>query len=272
MRFTDLDLPAPLRDALTTRGYLEATPVQSDGPSSWPPPASSRFRSSASCSGSSPAPGCAPWRAWAACPSARRLARWRAARTWWWAPRGGSATTSSAARCTSRRSRRWCSTRPTRCSTWASATSSTVLDKRCPAARRTLMFSATLPARSCASRAQWMRDPARVSATPPHQAHARHRVPDRPRHRRARARARRGQRAAPHEAPAAIVFCATREGTNRLAASPARAGLPLRGPERRAHAARAHPRAPGPARRQREGPRGHGRGRPRPRPPRRRRW
>ena len=30
MRFTDLDLPAPLRDALTSRGYLEATPVQSD--------------------------------------------------------------------------------------------------------------------------------------------------------------------------------------------------------------------------------------------------
>jgi superfamily II DNA/RNA helicase len=50
----------------------------------------------------------------------------------------------SAAASTSRAWRRWCSTRPTACSTWASSRTSSTSSRRTPATRQTMLFSATL--------------------------------------------------------------------------------------------------------------------------------
>ena len=40
---------------------------------------------------------------------------------------------------------RWCSTKPTACSTWASSTTSPTVARQCPKERQTLLFSATYP-------------------------------------------------------------------------------------------------------------------------------
>ena len=45
------------------------------------------------------------------------------------------------------RARRWCSTRPTRCSTWASCPTSSGSCAKTPETRQTMLFSATMPAR-----------------------------------------------------------------------------------------------------------------------------
>ena len=78
----------------------------------------------------------------------RRCARsspaWSTARTSWSARPAASSTTWGAAAWSWTRSTRWCSTKPTACSTWASPTTS----PRSPRARRerqTLLFSATYP-------------------------------------------------------------------------------------------------------------------------------
>ena len=109
--------------------------------------------------------------------------------------RAGCATISSAATSTSRPCAPWCSTRPTRCSTWASARTSSSSSTPRPAERRTLLFSATIPKRDRGPRQAL---PARRAAHR-HRRRARgarrHRVP-RPAHRPERARARGRQRAA----------------------------------------------------------------------------
>jgi ATP-dependent RNA helicase DeaD len=91
-----------------------------------------------------------------------------------------------------------------------------LLVKRCPAARRTLMFSATLPADIVRLANTWMREPVRISATPPHQAHRdieyrAHLIAEREREH-AVVNVLRAS-----DSPGSIVFCNTREGTNRLA-------------------------------------------------------
>jgi ATP-dependent RNA helicase DeaD len=87
-----------------------------------------------------------------------------------------------------------------------------------PKARRTLMFSATLPSEVTALAARYQQNPARVAATPVAEAHAdiawiahviamrerEHAVVNVLRH---------------HEPPAALVFCATREGVAHLTAN-----------------------------------------------------
>ncbi|MFO0604118.1 MAG: DEAD/DEAH box helicase [Polyangiales bacterium] len=92
------------------------------------------------------------------------------------------------------------------------------LVSRCPKARRTLMFSATLPPDIVRLAGEWMDNPLRISATPPHQAHRdieyrAHVISDREREHAVVNVLRQ------HESPGAIVFCMTREGTNRLAAA-----------------------------------------------------
>jgi ATP-dependent RNA helicase DeaD len=89
---------------------------------------------------------------------------------------------------------------------------------RCPTARRTLMFSATLPPDIVTLAGRWMRDPLRITATPPHQAHRdiayqAHVISEREREHAVVNVLRH------HDATSAIVFCMTREGTTRLAAA-----------------------------------------------------
>ena len=110
-----------------------------------------------------------------------------------------------------------CSTRPTRCSTWASARSSRGILDATPDRRRTLLFSATMPRPIVALASRYQKDALRIepsaSARP-----CRHRLPG-------------GRRLAAeiehavvnllrlHEAETAILFCATREAVRRLHAS-----------------------------------------------------
>ncbi len=56
----------------------------------------------------------------AGAPTSRRSTRCAPAWTWWWGPPGGCSTWSARAICACRAWARWCSTRPTRCSTSAS--------------------------------------------------------------------------------------------------------------------------------------------------------
>jgi ATP-dependent RNA helicase DeaD len=78
------------------------------------------------------------------------------------------------------------------------------------------MFSATLPADIVRLANTWMREPVRISATPPHQAHRdieyrAHLIAEREREH-AVVNVLRAS-----DSPGSIVFCNTREGTNRLA-------------------------------------------------------
>ncbi|MEZ5249640.1 MAG: DEAD/DEAH box helicase [Ilumatobacteraceae bacterium] len=70
----------------------------------------------------------------------------------------GRSTTSTAAPSRSARSRWWCSTRPTRCSTWASPRTSEAILGQVPAGRQMVLFSATLP-RIDAIASRHLRDP-----------------------------------------------------------------------------------------------------------------
>ncbi|MEZ4392852.1 MAG: DEAD/DEAH box helicase [Polyangiales bacterium] len=87
-----------------------------------------------------------------------------------------------------------------------------------PAERRTLMFSATLPSEVTRLAARYQKSPARVAATPVAEAHAdiawiAHVIAG-------RARARAVVNVLRHyEAPAALVFCQTRDGVAHLTAS-----------------------------------------------------
>ena len=133
--------------------------------------------------------------------------------------RAACATISSAATSTSRRCASWCSTRPTRCSTWAFARTSSSSSTPRPAERRTLLFSATMP-KPIARPGQAL--PARRAA---------HR--DRRRATRRTATSSTGRCASrPNErehavvnllrffeAPRAMVFCATREAVRHLHAN-----------------------------------------------------
>ena len=77
--------------------------------------------------------------------------------------RAARSTTSSAARSSSTACRSSCSTRPTRCSTWASPRTSRRSSRRRPAERQTALFSATMPPRIARIAKQHLRDPARVT-------------------------------------------------------------------------------------------------------------
>ena len=90
-------------------------------------------------------PGAADLRRPADRPPAPR-AQPRASTSSWPRPAGPS-TTSGAAPSTSPPSRSWCSTRPTRCSTWASPTTSRRSSTPPPTRRQTVLFSATMPPR-----------------------------------------------------------------------------------------------------------------------------
>ena len=87
-----------------------------------------------------------------------------------------------------------------------------------PAERRTLLFSATIPHAIETLARKYTRDPLRIAANPPSQAHADIEV-------RAHLVAPREREHAVvntlrfHDAPAAIVFCATREGVTHLSQS-----------------------------------------------------
>ena len=148
-----------------------------------------------------------------------------------------------------------CSTRPTRCSTWASPRTSRRSSSGTPAERQTVLFSATLPPR--VRRAS----PPATSATPSGSRSSRtptgRRTPARSSQRayvvaRAHKPAALG-RVLDVEAPqAALVFCRTRNGGRSADRDAQRSRLPGRG------AARRHqPGGPGP----RHGPPAHGHGR-----------
>ena len=87
-----------------------------------------------------------------------------------------------------------------------------------PAERRTLMFSATIPHEIEQLARRYTRDPLRIAANPPAQAHADIEI-------KAHVVAPREREHAVvntlrfHDAPAAIVFCATRDGVTHLAQS-----------------------------------------------------
>ena len=85
-----------------------------------------------------------------------------AACTSWSQRRGGRSITSAVARCRSTRSRSSSSTRPTRCSTWASPTTSSRSSTPRRASRQTVMFSATLPSRINSIAKRYQRDPIRI--------------------------------------------------------------------------------------------------------------
>ena len=61
-----------------------------------------------------------------------------------------------------RRSARSCSTRPTRCSTWASPTTSSRSSSARPTDRQTVLFSATMPRRIVSIAKRHQRDPVRI--------------------------------------------------------------------------------------------------------------
>ena len=63
---------------------------------------------------------------------------------------------------TSTASARSCSTRPTRCSTWASPTTSSRSSARCPTERQTVLFSATMPPRIDGIAKRYLDDPVRI--------------------------------------------------------------------------------------------------------------
>ena len=102
----------------------------------------------------------------AACRSTGRSARWRAASKCWWRRPAACSIWSTSARCASTRSRCWCSTKPTACSTWASSTTSSRSSPCCRKERQTLFFSATMPQEITRLADAMLRDPARVAVTP----------------------------------------------------------------------------------------------------------
>jgi len=97
--------------------------------------------------------------------------------------------------------------------------------KAAPEDRRTLMFSATIPHAIEQLARKYTREPLRIAANPPAQAHAdieikAHLVAPREREHAVVNTLRF------HDAPAAIVFCATREGVNHLTQSLIERGFP----------------------------------------------
>ena len=127
---------------------------------------------------------------------------------------------------------RWCSTRPTRCSTWASARTWRTSSTPSPAERRTLLFSATI-ARDIATLAKrYQRDAVRIDTVGRDAAARRHRIPRHPR-RPERDRARRRQRAALLRGARRPGLLRTRDSVRHLHVVAARARLLGRGPLRR---------------------------------------
>ena len=134
------------------------------------------------------------------------------------------ATISNAARSTCRASRPWCSTRPTRCSTWAFARSSRKSSTPRPTSRRTLLFSATLPRPIVALAKRYQRDAQRISTVGDDRGHG--------------DIAYQAVTVSPaeienavvnllrfHEAETAMLFCATRDNVRHLHATPQERGF-----------------------------------------------
>jgi ATP-dependent RNA helicase DeaD len=265
MRFTDLDLPAPLRDALTTRGYLEATPVQSDVLNA---ALSGRdlLVSSRTGSGKTVAFGltlaplllAAPEhragpaghpKALVMAPTRELAIQVERELQWLFAGTGlrtvacvGGVPFGPQARALEGGAHLVVGTPGRLCdhldrgTLHLEALAAVVLDEAdemldmgfreelervldaTPAERRTLMFSATLPVEVIRLGSRYQKDPARVAATPVAEAHAdiawiAHVIAWRERERAVVNVLRH------HEAPAALVFCATREGVAHLTAS-----------------------------------------------------
>ena len=102
-------------------------------------------------------------RSTAASRSARSCARSSAASTSSSPRRAARSTTCGAARSKlDERRRSWCSTRPTRCSTWASPRTSRRSSPQAPAERQTVLFSATMPPRIAAIAKRHLRDPLQI--------------------------------------------------------------------------------------------------------------
>ena len=176
---------------------------------------------------------------------------------------------SSGAACGSTRSRPSCSTRPTRCSTWASPRTSRRSSSAAPTERQTVLFSATMPPRIDGMARRHLRDPVRVA--------------DRPRAGAPPARRRKVRQTAyvvarPHKAAALgrVLDVEAPAATHRLLPHPRggrqphrdaeRPRLPRRGAARRHEPGAARPRHGPAAQRHRRAARRHRRRRPRARP------
>ena len=102
----------------------------------------------------------------AACRSTSRSARSRTASKCWWRRPAACSIWSTSARCASTRSRCWCSTKPTACSTWASSTTSSASSPCCRRSGRRCSSRPPCRRKSPSSPTQMLRDPARVAVTP----------------------------------------------------------------------------------------------------------
>ena len=166
-----------------------------------------------------------------------------------------------------RRARPSSSTRPTRCSTWASPRTSRRSSARRPTERQTVLFSATMPRRLDSLARRHLREPVRITigrekAAPGEAPRVRQTAYVVPRAAKPAALGR----ILDVEAPtAAIVFCRTREEVDSLTETLNGRGYRAAGAARRDEPGAARPRD-GPAPRRDGGPaRRHRRRRPRPR-------
>ena len=179
-------------------------------------------------------------------------------------PRPRASTTSAAVRCRSTRSRWSCSTRPTRCWTWASPTTSRASSRPSRTTHQTVLFSATMPPRINSIAKRYQTDPVQHQRRPRrhHRQHGQG-APDRLR-RAPRPQAGRARPRARHRGARRRAGLLPHPHRGRPAhRDDERPRLPRRGTARRHGPGAARPGDEPPPRRHRRAARGHRRRRPR---------